>query len=70
MIPLSGLPRALAQITANGETRTYDTCRKAAVNCVIPVSQSDTGRYSVEADRLPEIALALGLTLSADRVAA
>ena len=67
-IPLPRLPRALAAITANRRTKSYDSCYKAALNGVIPVSQGDNGRYAVEADRLPEIAEALGLELAADSV--
>jgi hypothetical protein len=64
-IPLPRLPRALAAITQNGRTKSYDTCYKAALNGIIPVLQGENGRYLFEADRLPEIASALGLPLIA-----
>jgi hypothetical protein len=69
MIPLPRLPRAITAITASGQTRTYEECYKAAINCIIPVELTETGRYQFEADRLPEIARALGLELAADSVA-
>jgi hypothetical protein len=68
LIPLPRLPREIAKITANGRTRTYEECYKAAINCVIPVELSETGRYLFEAARLPEIAVSLGLPLAADCV--
>jgi hypothetical protein len=70
LIPLPRLPAAIAKITANGRTRTYEECYKAAINCVIPVELTETGRYQFEVDRLPEIAEALGLPLAAYSVAA
>jgi hypothetical protein len=70
IIPLPVVPRALTEITLDGETVTYDTIRKAGVNCVFPIIRGPNGRYSVEEDRLPEIALALGLKLRTDPVAA
>ena len=69
-ISLPRLPRELAKITENGKTAAYFSCYKAALNGIIPVIQGDNGRYSVEVDQLPEIALALGLTLAADNIAA
>lgn len=65
-IPLPALPRRLSAITENGRTKSYDTCYKAALNGIIPVIQSENGRYQFEVDRLPEIAEALGLALAAD----
>jgi hypothetical protein len=65
LIPLPRVPRALSEITENGQTITYFNAYKAALNAVIPVIQAANGRYSVDAARLPEIARALGLTLAA-----
>jgi hypothetical protein len=66
LIALTKLPRELSKITANGESRTYDYCYKRILNGVFPVIQGDNGRYAIEADRLPEVAEALGLPLAAD----
>jgi hypothetical protein len=68
LIPLPRLPAAIAKITAGSRTRTYEECYKAAINCIIPVELTETGRYQFEADRLPEIAESLGLELAADSI--
>jgi hypothetical protein len=60
-IPLARVPREIALLTTDGATRTYAAVYRAALNGAIPVHQGFNGRYSVDRDRLPEIARVLGL---------
>ena len=65
LIVLTHVPRELPSVTVNGASTSYRSIYRVVVDGKLPMVESLNGRWYVDRERLPALALALGLPVAA-----
>jgi hypothetical protein len=65
LIVLTHVPRELPSVTVNGASISYRSVYRAVVDGKLPMVESNNGRWYVDRENLPALALALGLPVAA-----